>query len=95
MSPQVLALTRQRYGLGHHWWDASRVVSRLKTTCDSLGIPLVIPLAALVEAESSGRQPYFPEDGHWSETGHRIAAGELARGLGRLGLVPCAPPASP
>jgi lysophospholipase L1-like esterase len=93
LSARVLALTRQRYGLGRHWWDASRVVSRLKTACDALGIDLVLPLDALVEAESRGPQPYFPEDGHWTEAGHRIAAGELARGLKEKGLVACPPPA--
>jgi hypothetical protein len=94
LSENAATLTRQRYGLGRHWWDAARVASRLITVCGSLGIPVVFPQDALQSAESRGLRPYFPEDGHWSDAGHRVAAGELARGLGRLGLVPCPSPSS-
>jgi len=93
INPRAAALTCQRYGLGRRWWDAARVVRRLKAVCDTLRIPVVLPHGALQEAESRGLSPYFPEDGHWTETGHRIGAEELARGLIRMGLVTC--PAAP
>jgi len=94
LSPRAAALTCQRYGLGRRWWDAGKVAARLKTTCDAMGIPLVLPHDALAAAESGGGTPYFPEDGHWTEAGHRIAAAELARGLRGMGLVRCPAAAS-
>jgi lysophospholipase L1-like esterase len=94
LNERVGELTRQKYGMGRRWWSWGKVLARLKTTCERLEIPLVIPNAALQEAESRGLRPYFPEDGHWNETGHRVAAAELAHALGESGLVPCPPAAA-
>jgi hypothetical protein len=79
-------LTRRRFGLGPRW-KPERVAERLHATCGELGIPLLDPRAELSALEESGRSAYFPQDGHWTEAGHRAAALLLA---GRL--APGGPP---
>lgn len=84
-------LTRQRYRTGRRWWRWGQVFERLRRVCAERGIALVDPRRAFEEAKQRGAQPYFPEDGHWNEHGHRIAAEFLALALRDQGWVPCGP----
>ena len=77
LSPHVWELTRERYGMGKRF-SPDRIYTRLKRACEELAIPFVDPFAALRAAEESGRSGYFPEDGHWNELGHAIAARAIA-----------------
>ena len=89
---RVADLTRQRYGMGPRWWRAGRVFDRLRGFSADRDITLLDPRFAFQEAKRRGVQAYFPEDGHWNEEGHRVAAEVLARALRRQGWVACASP---
>src|SRR5262249_21827795 len=76
VSPQALALTEERYRMGLDK-TRDRVVSRLRRTCEAIGIPLVDPRQALRAAEAGPQRAYFANDGHWNAAGNAIAAHEL------------------
>ena len=78
--------------MGPRWWRAGRVFDRLRGFSADRDITLLDPRFAFQEAKRRGVQAYFPEDGHWNEEGHRVAAEVLARALRRQGWVACASP---
>jgi lysophospholipase L1-like esterase len=77
LSDRIWELTEQRYGMGKRF-SPDRIYLRLKRACEEQGVPFLDPLEALRAAEAAGRSGYFPEDGHWNETGHAIAARTIA-----------------
>jgi hypothetical protein len=80
---------REQYQGARRTWQRGRIVSQLREVARELRIPLLDPSAAMAAAQS-GRQPaYFPEDGHWNELGHAVAAQELARFLVEGHLLSC------
>jgi hypothetical protein len=83
-------LTRAMYSLGPRW-SRDRVLERLRKTTEVLGIPLVDPREPLRAAEAGRTPAHFPEDGHWTEVGHEIAAREIAAALAREGMSRCSP----
>jgi hypothetical protein len=87
---RVAELTRQRYGMGPRWWRSGRVFDRLHGISVARDFALFDPRFAFLQAKRRGVQPYFPEDGHWNEDGHRLAAEVLARALRYQGWVSCA-----
>jgi acetyltransferase AlgX (SGNH hydrolase-like protein) len=89
---RVAELTRQRYGMGPRWWRAGRVFDRLRGFGVDRDITLLDPRFAFQDARRHGIQAYFPEDGHWTEEGNRVAAEFLARALRREGWATCASP---
>ena len=88
---RVAELTRQRYRMGRRWWRWNRVFERLWQVGLARGITVVDPHLAFQQARQRGAQPYFPQDGHWNEEGHRIAAEVLARVMRDQGWISCAP----
>lgn len=83
-------LTLQAYQGARRTWRRGRVLARLRELCQREQIPLLDPSPALAQAQASWRPAYFPEDGHWTEVGHAVAAHELARFLRTSGWLPCA-----
>lgn len=63
------------------------IVERLVAHLDSLGVPVVYPLAELRAANREAIQ-YFPRDFHLNERGSRQVGEALARGLITAGYVP-------
>ena len=47
--------------------------------CAQQEIPMLDLTAALTSDVSAGRETYFPDDTHWNENGHDLAARELAK----------------
>ena len=88
---RVADLTRQRYGVGSRWWRTGRVFDRLHGVSVARDMTLLDPRFAFLEAQRRGVAAYFPQDGHWNEEGHRVAAEVLDRGLRYQGWIPCAP----
>jgi SGNH hydrolase-like domain, acetyltransferase AlgX len=87
----VAELSRQRYGMGPRWWRSGRVFDRLHGISVERDMTLLDPRQAFLDARRRGAQAYFPEDGHWNEDGHRMAAEVLARALRYQGWVTCGP----
>jgi lysophospholipase L1-like esterase len=87
-------LTRRLYGWDEAGWDRGRVAQRLKEAAAPADIPVLDLTEALRRAnDAGGRRPYFTYDGHWSPTGHRVAAEEVQRFLSKQGwLEGCAAP---
>jgi hypothetical protein len=81
--------TRRKYRLGRRAPGFDKVYRRLAETASRLGIPVVAPHAALRAAEARGSSGYFRHDGHWNETGHAIAADEVARFVRERGWTGC------
>jgi lysophospholipase L1-like esterase len=86
---RVATLTRERYGMGARWWRSGRVFDRLHGVSVARDFALFDSRLAFLEAERRGARLYFPEDGHWNEDGHRLAAEVLARALRYQGWVSC------
>jgi len=53
----------------------------LRDFCAANDIPMLDLTDALEKEVSAGREVFFPDDTHWSEVGHEIAARELAKFL--------------
>jgi hypothetical protein len=71
-------LTRRVYGWSEAGWDRGRVAQRLKEIGAPAGIPVLDLTDALRRANDvGGERPYFTYDGHWTPTGHRVAALEV------------------
>lgn len=75
-------LSRQLYGWDEAGWDRGRVAQRLKDVGAQAGIS-VLDLTEPLRLASKRWQdkPYFTYDGHWTVSGHRIAADEVRRFL--------------
>lgn len=82
MSERVWQLTAEQYGMGRKW-RSGNVRERLAQLAGELGLPLLDPSDELREAEAGFRPAYLPLDGHWSATGHAVAAAALARYVNR------------
>ncbi len=84
-SDRAWDLTRRRYDMGRRW-ERDRVFEGLRAIAQGRGLTLVDPRPLFREAQASGQATYFPEDGHWTETGNRLAAkvlGDALRPAGR------------
>jgi lysophospholipase L1-like esterase len=83
-------LTRATYGLQESQWDRGRVLARLREIARSLGLPL-LDLTPNLRAANSGwlGGPYYPRDGHWNASGHRVAARDVAAFLQGSGWLAC------
>jgi hypothetical protein len=87
-------LTRLAYDMDERAWDRRLVARRFAEIGASAGFP-VHDLTADLRAASRGilGEPYFTYDGHWNETGHRVAAASVERFLRGRGWMPaCAGP---
>lgn len=87
-------LTQLAYDMEDRAWDRGLVARRFAEIGASAGFP-VHDLTADLSAASRGvlGEPYFTFDGHWNETGHRVAAESVERFLRARGWTPpCAPP---
>lgn len=71
---QELGLDRSAY----HRERPNRVLAEIG---QRLGVVVVDPLAVLRARASSGASLFIPDDPHWNEEGHRLAAEELRRAL--------------
>jgi hypothetical protein len=70
-------------------YDLGRPYHALKQIADSLDIRTIDLTSDL---RAAGAEPaYFPASWHWTPSGHRAAAGAIARALDSLGFlgVPC------
>jgi hypothetical protein len=85
-------LTRRAYAMDERGWDRGLPLRRLRAIADSAGFPVVDLTPALRDADAAGRGAYFTYDPHWTEVGHRIAAGEVARSLRERGWTPACRP---
>ena len=86
-------LSQQRYGMDEKAWDRAQVLRRLAEITAQVGLPL-LDLSPDLRPEESRLfgEAYFPQDGHWNATGHRLAARAVGRWLGERGWLPaCAP----
>ena len=73
-------LTKRRYHMGRRW-ERDRVFEGFRAIAQGARLTLVDPRPLFREAEASGQRTYFPEDGHWTELGNRLAAETLYRAL--------------
>jgi hypothetical protein len=82
-------LTRARYHLGQKRWSRDKVYETLREICAGLDLALVDPRPDMRAQQERGRPSYYPLDGHWTATGHELAAQALARELRARGLDGC------
>lgn len=89
-------LTKTLYRLEEGQWDRGQVMRRLGAAGARSGFPVLDLTPALRRADRGILgAPYFTHDGHWTETGHAVAARETEAFLAGLGwLPPCAASAS-
>ena len=57
------------------------MVSDLREIANEAGVPLIDPREALRTSEGRGQPTYFAEDGHWTERGNEVAAGEILKAI--------------
>ncbi len=76
------SLTRQVYGLNAQW-DRNRVADELGRIAHDLDLPFVDPRAAFRSSEGRAAPTYFPEDGHWTESGNEVAAKEILAAISK------------
>jgi lysophospholipase L1-like esterase len=91
LSDREWELSLQKYQGARKTWRRGRIFERLAQLSRELGIPLVDPRPAMAKAQAGWRPAYYPEDGHWNEVGHALAAEELARFLIAERSASCAP----
>jgi hypothetical protein len=89
---RVAELSRQRYGMSPRWWRRGRVFDQLHGISVERDMTLLDSRHAFLEARRRGTAAYFPEDGHWNEDGHRVAADVLARALRYQAWITCPAP---
>jgi Lysophospholipase L1 and related esterases len=58
----------------------------MRQFCDSEHIPFIDVTAALQTEVESGKNVYFPDESHWNDDGHAVAAREIAAFLKSHGL---------
>jgi len=58
-------------------WQRDRVFEGFTEVALRRRLMVVDPRPSFREAEESGQRTYFPEDGHWTEIGNRMAAHSL------------------
>jgi len=75
--PPILAFLR----------DPHRPQRILGDFCHGAGLPCADPLPAALEAATRGERHYYPIDGHWTPTAHRIAARLVLEQLDRARLL--------
>jgi hypothetical protein len=95
LSDREWELSLRKYQGARRTWRRDRIFDRLRQLSHELEISLVDPRAAMSKAQSGWRPAYFPEDGHWTEVGHAVAASELARFFVAAGLARCASATAP
>jgi SGNH hydrolase-like domain, acetyltransferase AlgX len=88
VDPDRWAAVRQRYRLKEEDFDLEKPQRILAAFATENGIPLIDLLPALRAASDAGGPLYFRTDIHWTSRGHAVAADEILRQLGALGLLP-------
>jgi hypothetical protein len=80
-------LTRTLYGMDEAKWDRGLVMVRLAEIARAEAIPFLDLTAPLRAADT----PYFTYDGHWTASGHAVAARALLETMRAQGwLTSCA-----
>lgn len=79
---------RRRFNLRDADFDLEKPQRLLSTFAADNGVPLIDLLPTLRAARDSGGPLYFKTDVHWTPRGHAVAAAEILRQLGALGLLP-------
>lgn len=79
---------RQRFGLRDEDFDLEKPQRILAAFAAENGIPLIDLLPSLRAARDTGPPLYFARDIHWTPRGHAVAADEILRQVGPLGLLP-------
>jgi hypothetical protein len=88
VDPDRWAAVRQRYRLKEEDFDLEKPQRILAAFATENGVPLIDLLSALRAAPDAGGPLYFRTDIHWTLRGHAVAADEILRQLGALGLLP-------
>ena len=79
-------LSRQIHGWDEAGWDRRHVAERLKQVGEQVRAPVLDLTDPLRRANDGwGSRPYYTYDGHWTATGHRVAAEEVERFLRERG----------
>jgi hypothetical protein len=88
VDPDRWQAVRRRYRLKEEDFDLEKPQHTLAAFATENGIPLIDLLPALRAAPRAGGPLYFGTDIHWTSRGHAVAADEIMRQLGALGLLP-------
>jgi SGNH hydrolase-like domain, acetyltransferase AlgX len=87
VDPEAWAAVRNTYRLHDEDFDREKPQRILAAFAAENGIPLIDLLPTLRAAHRSGGAVYFTRDTHWNPRGHAVAADEIGRRLGALGLL--------
>ena len=82
-------LTRATYDLDESQWDRGRVLARLQEIGSAVRLPILDLTPALRASDSRWSGPYYPRDGHWNPSGHRVAADTVRSFLMAGGWLSC------
>jgi len=77
VSDRAWEMLRLTYGLNRHW-QRDKPIDRLREIGAELDVPIVDPREALRRVEMSEHPAYFPKATFWTESGHAVAAQEMA-----------------
>lgn len=78
--PETRAELKQRFGKKSETWDFEYTADRISSICRKNAIQFIEPLA---EFRKDPEKYYFRNDGHWTESGNRLAARLIADCINR------------
>ena len=88
VEPEAWAAVVRTYGLRDEDFDLEKPQGILAAFAAESDLPLIDLLPTLRAARGTGGPLYFTRDTHWTPRGHAVAADEILRRLGALGLLP-------